>query len=76
MEQDAFYSVKVELKTEDDKGRIKRQTENYLVKAVSVTDAEAIVNEDFKHDPIEFEVKSVNKTNIVNVLNFVPEPEL
>ena len=36
-----YFQVKVEFKTEDDKGRIKRQSYLYLVDAQSVTEAEA-----------------------------------
>ena len=63
-----YYNVKVKLSYEDDKGRVKSKTEAYLVKAESVTDAEVIVNEEFKSYPNEFEVKSVTQSNIIDVL--------
>jgi hypothetical protein len=63
-----YYTVKVQLQFETDKGQIKKKTETYLVKAESVTDAEVIVNEDFKSYPQEFEVKSVTQSNIIDVL--------
>ena len=62
------YNVKVKLSYEDDKGRVKSKTEAYLVKAESVTDAEVIVNEEFKSYPNEFEVKSVTQSNVIDVL--------
>jgi hypothetical protein len=40
-----------------------------LVKAESVTDAEVIVNEEFKSYPNEFEVKSVTQSNVIDVLS-------
>lgn len=63
-----YYIVKVKLEFETDKGQIKKKTETYLVKAESVTDAEVIINEDFKSYPQEFEVKSVTQSNIIDVL--------
>lgn len=63
-----YYNVKVKLEFETDKGQIKKKTEAYLVKAESVTDAEVIINEEFKSYPQEFEVKSVTQSNIIDVL--------
>lgn len=63
-----FYQVKVHVIFEDDNGKQKKNTEYYLVEAVSVTDAEVITNEEFRNTNVEFEVKSVNETRIVNVL--------
>jgi hypothetical protein len=63
-----YYNVKVKLSYEDDKGRVKSKTEAYLVKAESVTDAEVIVNEEFRSYPNEFEVKSVTQSNVIDVL--------
>ena len=63
-----YYTVKVQLQFETDKGQIKKKTETYLVKAESVTDAEVIVNEEFKSYPQEFEVKSVTQSNVIDVL--------
>ena len=64
-----YYNVKVKLSYEDDKGRVKSKTEAYLVKAESVTDAEVIVNEEFRSYPNEFEVKSVTQSNVIDVLS-------
>jgi len=43
-----YYKAKVKVITQDDKGRQKKATEEYLVHAVSVTDAETKVHEEFK----------------------------
>jgi len=64
-----YFTVKVEFKTEDDKGKIKRQSYLYLVDAQSVTEAEArTVN--YLRDQLEedFEVKSVIASKILKVL--------
>jgi hypothetical protein len=44
----SYYVVKVKVNQEDAKGRIKKLTEQYMVHAVSVTDAEAKVVADFE----------------------------
>jgi len=62
-----YYTAKVQMEFENDKGHIRKKTETYLVKAESVTDAEAIVHEQFKNFPQEFEVKSVSASNIIDV---------
>jgi Domain of unknown function (DUF4494) len=62
-----YYVATVKLEFETDKGHIKKKTEAYLVKAESVTDAEAIVHEKFKDYPQEFEVKSVSQSRIIDV---------
>jgi len=43
-----YYIAKVKVVTTDDKGRQKKMQEQYCVHAVSVTDAEAKVHEEFK----------------------------
>jgi hypothetical protein len=65
-----YFTVKVEFKTEDDKGKIKRQSYLYLVDAQSVTEAEArTVN--YLRDQLEedFEVKSASASKILKVLS-------
>lgn len=61
-----YYNVKVQLQIDND-GKIKKVSENYLVQAESVTDAEAIMNEKMAGSTIEFEVKSVTASKIVDV---------
>ena len=63
----SYYVVKVKVNQEDAKGRIKL-TEQYMVHAVSVTDAEAKVVADFEGSNLEFEVSSVIETKIIKVI--------
>lgn len=63
-----YYVVKVRLQFEDDNGKMKKQTEIYLVEAVSCTDAEAIVTKDFEGYTWDWEVKGVNESAIVKVM--------
>jgi hypothetical protein len=46
----------------------KRITETYLVEALSVTEAEAKVIEDFKGYTMDFEVKSVSSSKIIKII--------
>ena len=47
-----YYTARVQMEFETDKGHVKKKTENYLVRAESVTDAEAIVHEKFKNSMV------------------------
>lgn len=67
----SYYTAKVQLTDEVDtpKGpKIKKTTETYLVEAMSVTEAEAKVIEDFKGYSFDFEVKSVTASKIIKIL--------
>jgi hypothetical protein len=67
----SYYVAKVQLTDEVDtpKGvKTKRTTESYLVEAMSVTEAEAKVVKDFDGYSFDFEVKSVNASKIVKIL--------
>jgi hypothetical protein len=64
----AYYIAKVKVHHEDDKGRVKKVTEQYLVDAVSVTDAEVKVVEEFDGSSVEFEVTAVIETKLVKVI--------
>tara|TARA_R110002126_G_scaffold209411_3_gene356014 strand:- start:591 stop:794 length:204 start_codon:yes stop_codon:yes gene_type:complete len=65
----AYYSAKIKHTIEDDKGKQKSITEQYLVKGVSVTDVETKMHEDFKGTMFDFEVTSVTNSNIVKVID-------
>lgn len=65
----SYYMVKVDLIIQDETtGKLKRHTEQYIVNAVSVTDAEAKVYADFEGYTGDFEVVSTVKTKIAKVL--------
>lgn len=68
----SYYVAKVQLISEVDtpKGtKQKKITETYLVEALSVTEAEAKVIEDFRGVQFDFEVKSVTASKIIKILN-------
>ena len=64
----AYYIVKVKVHHEDDKGRVKKVTEQYIVDAVSVTDAEAKVVTEFEGSNLEYEVNAVIETKVIKVI--------
>jgi len=64
-----YFTVKAVFETEDNKGKIKKQTEVYLVDAMSVTEAEARITEYLSgRGENDFEIKSASKSNIVSVI--------
>lgn len=64
-----FFTVKAVFETEDAKGKIKKQTETYLVDAMSVTEAEARLSTYLmERGENDFEIKSAAKSNIVSVV--------
>jgi len=63
----SYYQVTCQHVDVDDKGKAKKITERYLIKAVSCTDAEALTHEIFGLDVSEFEVKEVKKSRIIDV---------
>lgn len=66
-----YYRAKVKEKIEDDKGKIKKQTAEYLVDAESVTEVEAVIAREYKGVNFDYELSSVNETKVVKVLNGV-----
>ncbi len=67
----SYYIAKVQLTDTMDtsKGpKEKKVTETYLVEALSVTEAEAKVVNDFQGYTMDFEVKSVSSSKIIKII--------
>ena len=64
----AYYLAKVEVRMENDRGRIQKIRELYCVEEESVTEAEAKVVKDFEGDNTEYQVKEVKETKILKIL--------
>jgi hypothetical protein len=64
-----YYSVTVAVEVEDAKGKIKKNKEQYLVDALSCTEAEAKLVKKFTDDAVrlEYEVVKVSETKIIEV---------
>ena len=65
-----YYSVQVAIEVEDAKGKIKKQKEQYLVDALSVTEAEAKLVRKFTKDAVqlEYQVEKVSETKIIEII--------
>jgi len=65
-----YYRVDVEISAEQDSGKVKKHTEQYLTLATGVTEAEVAVTNNFREigDLREFRIKSVTETKIAEVI--------
>ena len=64
----AYYLAKVEVRMENDRGRIQKIRELYCVEAESVTEAEAKVVKEFEGYSMDYQVKSVKESKIIKIL--------
>jgi hypothetical protein len=62
-----YWQVDVKMEFENDRGRIQKVIEKYLVNAFSATDAEAKVYKEFEGDS-NFSVEKVVKSKILKIL--------
>lgn len=62
-----YWTVTVQLEHENDRGRIQRVKEQYLVNAISATDAEAKIYADFEGES-NFSVVGVMQSKIIKVI--------
>lgn len=64
-----FFNVKVQFRTEDENGKVKKQNVNYLVDAMSVTEAEVRITQYLTERNEEgFEVKAASESKIAEVV--------
>ena len=65
-----YYAVTVAIEVEDAKGKIKKQKEQYLVDAMSCTEAEAKLVRKFVEDAVqlEYQVEKVSETKIIEII--------
>ena len=66
----SYFQVNVSITDINDKGKQTKITEQYLVDAVSVTDAEVKITKMYENEggSIDFQVKSVKETKILQVI--------
>lgn len=64
-----YYAVTVLVDMEDAKGKVKKMREQYLVDALSVTEAEAKLVTKFVKDAVklDYEVVSAKETRVIDV---------
>ena len=64
-----WYTVTIQFVVEDEQtGKIKKIKENYLTKAISVTDAEASVIKDLEGTMGDFRILKIDESKIVRVI--------
>jgi len=65
-----YYNVVVQVKTENEKGKLVKQNETYLVSGVSCLDAETITTKKFVDEGsnLDFKITSIKETKILEVL--------
>jgi hypothetical protein len=64
-----FFNVKVQFTVEDENGKLKKHSSNYLVDAMSVTEAEATITKHLtERSEQNFEVKAASESKIVEVV--------
>lgn len=66
----SYFQVNVSIVDINDKGKQTKITEQYLVDAVSVTDAEVKITKMYENEggSVDFQVKSVKETKIIQVI--------
>jgi len=66
----SYFQVNVSIVDINEKGKQTKITEQYLVDAVSVTDAEVKITKMYENEggSIDFQVKSVKETKILQVI--------
>ena len=66
----SYFQVNVSIVDINEKGKQTKITEQYLVDAVSVTDAEVKITKMYENEggSIDFQVKSVKETKIIQVI--------
>ncbi len=66
----SYFQVNVSIVDINDKGKQTKITEQYLVDAVSVTDAEVKITKMYEDEggSVDFQVKSVKETKIIQVI--------
>ncbi len=64
-----YYKAKVKERVEDEKGKMKKTTAEFLVDAESVTEVEAIMAKEYFGVTFDWELVSVSETKVVKVLS-------
>ena len=64
----SYWTGKVVIKTEDERGKMKKTTEQFLIDAESATEAEVKIYKEYEGGDGEFEIVGVNKSRIIKIL--------
>lgn len=69
MHESKYYKVKVTVKTETARGRIKKMSEEFLVNGVNMTDVEKKIYVDYEGDIRDWEIHSITETKVIKVID-------
>ena len=67
MKEPMYWQVKVQVRLENEKGKLQKVTEIYLVNAVSTTDAEAKIYKQFEGSE-PFEITAITKSKVLFII--------
>ena len=64
-----YYLSRIKFATDGPRGGVKRNSEQYLINAVSITHAETLINQEFSDAIVEFEVAGISQSRIVKIID-------
>jgi acetolactate synthase small subunit len=64
----SYWLAKVKVEQETARGTIKKVTEQFIVEAVNATDAEVKLTEEYNNYPMDWEVDTLKKLNIIKII--------
>ena len=67
MTENTYFMVTVDMLNEDEKGKIKKRKDQYVVIGISPTDVEAKVTKEL--EGFDFEISKIAATKIVDIIN-------
>jgi len=68
-----YFLVKIKIETLTEKGKVKKVSEQYLVEAEDVKNAEKNFMQETKGQMITFQISSISETKILDVFNYNAE---
>jgi hypothetical protein len=64
--ENVYYEARTKVETRSDKGKLKYRKDLYIIKAISPTEVEKILNEQLKG--YDFEIENIKLTKILDIL--------
>ena len=66
LSENTYYMVTVDMLNEDEKGKIKKRKDTYVVNGISPTDVEAKITKEL--EGFEFNVSKISSTKILDII--------
>lgn len=61
-----YWKCKVKVETEDDKGKMKTRSEEYIVNATGPTEVEERINKEL--EGLDFSISDISQTKIIKII--------